>query len=296
VNGAVTYHHDMEHWTNGFRRSYRVHFPSGYNPERSYPLVVVIHGAFDTAEGVERFTGFSDLADREGFIVMYPNGIGLLGYLQHWNAGHCCGKAFDDRIDDVGFVTTAIEEFSGRFTIDRNRIYVTGFSNGGMLTYLLGAERSDLFAAIAPVAASFGGKASAESPEWQPPVPSRPMPVLVIHGLADSYVPVEGGFSERRGGTASFLSVPESVRYWVEWNRCPSGSMTKNQYSSAVHQTIWENCDHQTRVVLYILENWGHLWPGPFETRALDAAHPLKPFDGAEIIWQFFRMYTRDDR
>jgi polyhydroxybutyrate depolymerase len=158
VEGGKTYKNAVDIRINGFRRTYLVHIPSGYKAETPLPLVVVIHGAFDTAEGMEKITRFSQLADREGFMVLYPNGMGLLGFLQHWNAGHCCGKAADDQVDDVGFVAAAIEDVCVRFKVDRDRIYMMGFSNGGMLTHRFAAERGDLLAAAAPMAASIGGK------------------------------------------------------------------------------------------------------------------------------------------
>lgn len=284
--------HEMNYQTDGFQRSYRIHFPSNYNPEKIYPLVVVVHGAFDTAEGIEEVTGFSRLADREGFIVMYPNGIGIFGFLQHWNAGHCCGKAAEDHIDDVGFVTRAIKEVAGRFRIDRRRIYMTGFSNGGMFTYLFGAKKSHLLAAIAPVAASFGGQASAEDSAWQPPIPEKPLPVLVMHGLEDNYVPYAGGTSERRGGTATFLPVWESVQFWVKWNQCAGDPVKQELFSNMVHTSQWTACRSRVPVILYTLDNWRHYWPGPYDARRLDANHPLKTFNAAEIIWDFFKHHS----
>ena len=81
---------------DGYERTYRVHVPAGYRDGEPTPLVVVLHGAFSTSVEMEKHTGFSALADREGFAVVYPDGIGILGFLQHWNAGHCCGKAAAD--------------------------------------------------------------------------------------------------------------------------------------------------------------------------------------------------------
>ena len=89
INGPATYRERMDLFTGGFQRSYRVHIPSGYYGISALPLVVVIHGAFDTARGIEKFSAFSKLADREHFIVLYPEGTGIFGCLQHWNAGHC---------------------------------------------------------------------------------------------------------------------------------------------------------------------------------------------------------------
>ena len=189
--GPKTYQGAVDIRLNGFRRTYLVHIPPGYRPEIPLPLVVVIHGAFDTAAGMEKFSNFSRLADSENFIVMYPSGFGILGFLQHWNAGHCCGKAADDNLDDVGFIAAAIEDISDRLKIDSDQIYMAGFSNGGMLVYRFAAERGELLAAIAPLAASAGGKSAEDAPQWHIPDPVQPLSVITIHGLADDDVPTK---------------------------------------------------------------------------------------------------------
>lgn len=153
----------MELTTGGFQRDYRVHVPVGYDGRTPLPMVIVIHGAFDTARGMEKFSGFSDLADIERFIVLYPNGIGILGLLQHWNAGHCCGKAAADGIDDVGYLAAAIKDAGKRLAVDRRRIFMVGFSNGGMMAYRFAAERGRMLAGVACLAASMGGRASADA-------------------------------------------------------------------------------------------------------------------------------------
>ena len=127
------------------------------------PLVVVLHGGGGNAENIEEVTGFSEKADEEGFIVVYPDGSGRLDrYLLTWNAGFCCGYALENNIDDVGFIRALIEYLQEKYAINRNMIYVTGISNGGMMSYRLGAELSDIVAAIAPVAGSIGGQATEE--------------------------------------------------------------------------------------------------------------------------------------
>jgi len=105
---SKTYKNKVDMRVRGSRRSYLIHVPPAHNSQQPLPLVVVIHGAFETAKDMEKRTGFSDLADQEGFVAVYPNGFGLFGLLQHWNAGHCCGKAAADDIDDVGFLKQAI--------------------------------------------------------------------------------------------------------------------------------------------------------------------------------------------
>jgi polyhydroxybutyrate depolymerase len=289
--GPKTYKNTVDIKLNGFRRTYLLHIPTGYPMRHPLPLVVVIHGAFDTAAGMEKFTGFSELADREGFIVLYPNGMGILGWLQHWNAGHCCGKAAADNVDDVGFVTAAIEDVCARLTIDRRRIYMVGFSNGGMFTYRFAAERGDLLAAAAPLAASIGGKASEVTPEWRIPEPKQPLAMIVFHGLADDDVPYAGGISPYRGGPRTYWSVEDSVQFWVTHNGCNPKVVSSSLENGSVELKSWAVCKNDTEVVLYLIKNWGHVWPGKYFTAKLAEGNPLKDFDATEIIWDFFRSH-----
>jgi polyhydroxybutyrate depolymerase len=291
--GPKTYKRSIDIRIMGARRTYLVHIPSNYNPQKPLPMVVVIHGAFDTAQGVEKFSGFSDLADRENFIVMYPNGVGIFGFLQHWNAGHCCGKAADDNWDDVGFVAAAIEDVQARVMIDSSRIYMVGFSNGGMFTYRFAAERGDLLAAAAPMAASIGGKPSADAPEWHIPVPAQPLSMIIIHGLADDDIPYEGGISRHRGGTRTYWSVDESVKFWVMHNGCNPKAVVTRLNDGNVSLKSWGNCRDDTEVALCLIKGWGHVWPGKYFTADLPADDPLKDFDSAEIIWNFFKLQRR---
>lgn len=286
---ALTYKAEVDLRFNGFRRTYLIHLPPGYDAGRPLPLVVVVHGAFDTAEGMERFSGFSDLADQENFIALYPNGIGILGYLQHWNAGHCCGKAAADQWDDVGYLAMVIEDVCSRLAIDRRRIYMTGFSNGGMMTYRFGAERGDLLAAIAPLAATAGGRPDGESPEWRIPEPIKPLPLLSIHGLSDDYVPFNGGTSPARGTEREYWPVKRSLGIWIQRNQCRSNPTTIEQPGGKVQVDTWDDCRQGNDIVLYTLDGWGHLWPGPYFNAELAPGDPLKNFDAARIIWDFFK-------
>jgi polyhydroxybutyrate depolymerase len=293
VEGPRTYKNSVDIEINGFRRTYLVHVPPGYVPETPLPLVVVIHGAFDTAEGIERVSGFSRLADREGFIVLYPNGMGILGFLQHWNAGHCCGKAADDQVDDVGFVTATIEDVCARLRVDRDRIYMVGFSNGGMLAYRFAAERGDLLAAVAPMAASIGGRPSEDLPEWRIPEPVQPLSIIPMHGLVDDDVPYEGGISRHRGGTRTYWPVEQSVEFWVSRNGCKPPPVIKTLYEGRVVVKSWTDCTNNTEVALYLITGWGHVWPGNSFTAVLAGDDPLRNFDAAEILWAFFKTHQR---
>lgn len=293
LNGPATYRQRMDMRYNLLKRSYLVHVPPAYDPKKAFPLVVVLHGAFDNASGVEKATGFSQLADRENFIVQYPNGISLFGFLQHWNAGHCCAKAASDNVDDVGFIAASIEDLCSRLNIDRHRIYMVGFSNGGMMAYRFAAERSDLLAAVAPLAASIGGSPSADQPEWRIPVPEHALSVISMHGMQDEDIPYEGGISPRRGGDRRYYSVPESIGFWVKHNGCDATMDEQTAYQGSVTVKSWKGCSDGNEVSLYLLKGWGHVWPGKVFLGSLEAGHPLKEFEAAEIIWDFFKQHRR---
>ena len=291
ISGPATYHQRMNFFTGGFQRSYRVHIPSGYDGIPPLPLVVVIHGAFDTAKGIEKFSGFSRVADREKFLVLYPEGIGLFGCLQHWNAGHCCGKAANDQIDDVGYLARAIDDVCRRLSVDRNRIYMAGFSNGGMMTYRFAAEHTNMLAAAAPIAASIGGRPNHRTPKWCIPKPQKPLPILIIHGLEDDDVPFEGGISMHRKGERTYYPVNDAVRFWNEVNGCKEAPSVSNSCKGAIQITKWDDGSNASPTVLCKIIGWGHVWPGPYFTAQLPATDPLLCFDVAEMIWQFFKRF-----
>jgi polyhydroxybutyrate depolymerase len=277
----------------GARRNYLLHIPQNYRKGDSPALVIALHGAFSTAREFEERTGFSRLADREGFIVAYPNGgFGLFGFFQHWNAGHCCGKAAEDNVDDVGFLMAVINDVEDRLQIDTGRIYMTGFSNGGMLTYRFAAEKTDILAAAAPLDASAGGRAEKDDPLWVIPQPVENLPMIVFHGADDLNVPFAGGISPEKGGEREYLSVEESLAIWVRANSCNPDTKSETLYGGRVHKTTW-NENQYNEISLYIIDDWGHKWPGKYITDQLNSDDSLKGFDAAEIIWEFFKKHRK---
>lgn len=272
----------------GFRRSYRLHIPPVFTPDAALPLVIVIHGAFSTAEIMEQETGFSQLADREKFLVAYPNGMGIFGLLQHWNAGHCCGQAKKENVDDVGFLDEMIKDIQRSVMVDARRIYVVGFSNGGMLAHRYAAERAQTVAAAATLAASIGGRHEDDPAAWQIPEPDTPVPMLIMHGTADPSVPYAGGESKQHGGQF-YLSVKASAAFWQKHNRCRTLPEKQTLRQEQVLVSRWKGVKPEQTVVLYTLKDWGHQWPGHYFTDKLPPSHPLYMFDGTRLIWQFFK-------
>jgi polyhydroxybutyrate depolymerase len=292
---SVTLKRSLNIKVKGRQRSYLVHIPGNYKADEAYPLVVVLHGAFGTAAEMEKRTGFSRLADREKFMVVYPNGAyGILGFLQHWNAGFCCGKAAEDKLDDVGFLQAVIREVGAAYHLDSHRVYMTGFSNGGMLTYLFAEMHPEALAAAAPLGAAIGGRASDKEPVWVVPEPNEPVPLLIMHGLADQNVPFRGGISPVYGGTREFFSVAQAADFWVRVNHCGPEPTVDSLNGGAVERKTWQGPPEESApVVLYTLQGWEHRWPGAYFTAKLPPNHPLYRFDAAEIIWDFFRQYSR---
>jgi polyhydroxybutyrate depolymerase len=162
-----------------------------------------------------------------------------------------------------------------------------------MLVYRFAAERGDLLAAAAPLAASIGGRASADTPEWRIPEPVRPLPLLVMHGGSDDDVRYEGGVSLHRGGTRSYLPVEESVEFWVRRNGCNPRPTRRHLYGGRVLLTLWPDCQNSADVALYRIDGWGHVWPGGSLTADLAGDDPLRDLDAAEIIWDFFKSHPR---
>ena len=289
-----TYQQKLDLKVMGAKRDYWLHIPANYDHQKETALVVVVHGAFSTARKMEKESGFSALADREGFLVAYPSGAyGLFGLFQHWNAGHCCGKAADDSTDDVGFLDEVIDDIRRRFPVDSGRIYMVGFSNGGMLTHRFAAERTKRLAAAAPLAAALGGRASSEAPFWKTPQPSEALPMIIFHARDDEAVPYDGGISPRKGGEREYISVAESVNFWIENNHCHDEAIEEQLYEGRVTRASWADRQGKNEVILYSIDNWGHKWPGRYFTRKLDKNDPLRNFKAADIIWEFFKRHTR---
>jgi polyhydroxybutyrate depolymerase len=246
---------------DGLTRTYLVHVPSSYDDNMPTSLVIVLHGYTGTAEGMETLTGFTVKSDKEGFIVVYPQGLE-----QRWNVGFGSLKF---NTDDVGFIDELINRLEQKYAIDPNRIYVTGFSNGAMMAYLLGAALSNKIAVIAPVAGSIG--AITNNVLERIPEPSKPVSVIVFHGTADTSVLYEGD---------GFLSVAESVAFWVNYDNCYKNPQNETSVNGQVIKSVYSGGINGTEVVLYTIVNLGHDWP-------------TTPINATDIIWNFFISHPK---
>jgi polyhydroxybutyrate depolymerase len=248
----------------GLDRSYRIHKPAGL--PAAAPLVVMLHGAFGDAEQAENSYGWDALADSAKFVVAYPDGIA-----QTWNAHGCCGKAERENIDDVGFITTMVGETEAALPIDKSRVYVTGISNGGIMSYAL-ACNSGIFAAIGPDAATMLDACTAP----------HPTSVIHIHGTADRLVPYNGG---QGASTVNGPSIPDVNAFWRNVNQCGPPVVT---IKAPVTTSTAACADHRS-VELITIEGGRHQWPGG--TTFLERFGPAHALNATQTIWQFFAAH-----
>ena len=270
---------------NGNKRLYQIYIPSTYDGSEKMPLVLAFHGGGGNSDNMKDKTGFNEIAEREEFIVVYPDGSGKLrDRLLSWNAGYCCGYALENNVDDVDFIRSLITELQNKYSIDQSMIFATGHSNGAMMSYRLGSELSDIIAGIAPVAGSIGGRATEDSEEWIIPDPEKPVSVLAIHGLLDENVPYDGGTGENTRNTRVDKSVSESIHFWVEHNNCDTEPISNTQGNITID--IYSNGNKGTEVVLITILNGGHYWPGTEQD-------PYQDIIAAEEIWDFFKDHPK---
>ena len=279
---------------DGLQRSYILHLPSSYNPNDSYPLVLVFHGGGGNAENIQETTNFSQKADDENFIVVYPDGTGKLKRrLLTWNCGFCCGYALENNIDDIGFIRELIEHLQEKYQINPNMIYATGLSNGGIMSYYLGAELSDIFAAIAPVAAQIGGQATLQEKLWRIPEPNYPVSVIAFNGMNDSRVPYDGGQSiDNDTAVYSWMSTNESIQFWVNQNQCHSIPQRNISSSGNIIIDTYSSGKNNTEVQLVTIVNGTHCWPGG-QKGWKNGAEPTKEISATDIIWDFFENHPK---
>jgi len=272
----------------GLRRSYRVHLPPGHGARRNLPLVVAVHGAFSSPSHFAEVTGLDAVADREGFVVAYPAGLGPP--LRHWNSGHCCGPMRALGIDDLEYLDAVIRDAQQNLAVDPSRTYLVGHSNGGMLVHHFAALRPDRIAAAAVVAGTIGGKPSRDEPVWQVPAPKQPIPMLIVHGRLDERVPYVGGSDSRSRGGRTWLSAAASARFWSRHAGCSDGPQHDTLHRGHVTREVWDG-PAGCRVELQTVEGWGHAWPRGAHGRVGDEVPD--PIDASTVVWEFFRAQGR---
>ncbi len=266
-------------------RSYLVHIPSNYDPKKQTPVVLAFHGGGANAANMVVFSGLNRKSDEAGFIVVYPSGTGRVDQFLTFNGGNCCGYAMNNRVDDVEFTRQLLDDLAKFANIDPKRVFATGMSNGGIMSYLLASELSDRIAAIAPVSGPMGTDACN---------PKRPVSVIHFHGTDDEHAPFKGGKGKGPSGT-DFKSVEHSIQAWVKANGCENQPVVSKLPDSAkdgttVTRKTYRSGNEDSEVVLILIEGGGHTWPGK-DARLKALGKSTKNISANDLMWEFFEKH-----
>jgi polyhydroxybutyrate depolymerase len=266
---------------NSLYRTYLLHIPPSYVPGNPVSLVVAMHGGFGSGPQLQTQSQLSVKSDNEGFIVVYPEGVESPFGIRTWNAGGCCGYAMNNNIDDVGFLSALIDTLIADYTIDTNRIYATGMSNGAFMSYRLACEKSNRIAAIAPMAGSMNVNICA---------PLRAVPVIHFHSYQDNNVPYQGGIG---AGVSNHYNPPlDSVlNVWSGFSNCIFQNDTLLHDTDYTHIN-WSGCDCGNKLHLYLTQDGGHSWPGVAATSAGDPVSTV--INANDLMWDFFQQHSLD--
>jgi polyhydroxybutyrate depolymerase len=278
----------------GRNRNFTCHVPPGPSTE-SRPLLIALHGRNLTVEEFRRITHFDAIADRHGFVLVYPE-----GYRRSWNDGRGNTPAEREGVDDIAFIRTLIEHLTETVGIDPARVGVTGLSNGGVMCHRLGLKLSDRIAGIAPVAGlmpiSLAGV-----------MPDHAVSVLLIQGDRDTSMPIMGGRAHGRARLLLFLggvrtragpvlSLDATVARWRAINGCTHETRRDPLPASREDPTHVERVGYSggrggTEVECWIVHGGGHTWPGG--PRLIGLGRTSTRFDASEEIGRFVANHSR---
>jgi polyhydroxybutyrate depolymerase len=233
-----------------------------------------------------KLTGFDALADREGIVVAYPDGI-----RRSWADGRLGTPADRQGVDDVGFLRALVREVAAHERIDLTRVYVAGMSNGGFMSERLACEASDLFAAVGVVAATLGENIAATCK------PTHPIPIAYFNGTEDPLVPYNGGVLGADRGRV--LGAEESVQRWATLNGCTGAPVEtalpqRTADGTSVRERAWTTCRDAAEVRAYRVEGGGHAWPGGWAylgERLI--GRTSRNVDASAVLWEFFARHRR---
>ncbi|MDP2290071.1 MAG: alpha/beta fold hydrolase [Actinomycetota bacterium] len=267
---------------DGRTRTYRLYTPSTV-PEGPVPLLVALHGGTGWGAQFQRTSGFDGLAEANGFLVVFPDGIGIGAdgtQMRTWNAGYCCGPAVRENVDDVAFIDALIDAIGAEHDIDDARVFAAGHSNGGMLSYRLACELSDRIVAVGVQSGSLG---------VEPCAPSRPVSLLHIHGSEDRNHPIEGGEGSVSISGVSYRSAMSSVELMAAGVGCGEASASAERGDLRV--TTWSGCDG-VEVQLLAVTGASHAWMGhPAPNPSADP--PYQGIDSSVEILTFLLNHPR---
>ena len=249
---------------DNIEREYLIYVPDSYNQTSATPMMINFHGFSYTASEYMKYADMRSIAESNEFILVYPQGSCSDG-LSHWNP---CPRGGDNKstADDLGFIQAMINDISTQYNVDQERIYATGYSNGGMMAYGLAHHKSDLIAAIACVSGimldCFGST-------------SHPMPILHLHGTSDNELPYNGN--------SDYPSVQSILEYWIGFNNTSINPTSRidNSGTIPIEQYIYDQGDNSVSVEHLKYIGGEHVW---FE-------NTFQGYSTGELIWNFVSKY-----
>ncbi|MEO0392607.1 MAG: PHB depolymerase family esterase [Pseudomonadota bacterium] len=289
ASGAINY--------QNINRLFLVHKPpqaqahGGLSPV-PVPTVIVLHSTGGSPERVAELSKFNAYADQFGFQVAYPAAVD-----RAWNDGRPDSPGRAD-VDDAGFMASLAGHLVDNFNADPARLFLVGLAEGGMVAQQVACDHSRLFAAVATINATLPETVAARCQ------PSAPMPILMIHGTSDPFIPFRGGMSTHMGQPAGpVLGAFETAEAWTRSNGC-IGDVSLRRFPDAeiadgsrVIAHRWNGCRTHADVVLYEIERGGPTWPGVSDQlnqlRKFVLGRPNMDIDAGEEIWSFFQYRDR---
>jgi polyhydroxybutyrate depolymerase len=244
---------------HGTPRSYILRFPKEYDGKAMLPMVVLLHGAGDSAAYAEEAYHFAEKADKEKFVLVIPD---ALGDIHAWSS-HGDSQATKD---DIEFLTTLLETLPKTYAIDPKRLFVAGHSAGAMMTYRMAGERPDLIAAIGIVA----GVVDSDFPS-----PKTPVPLIAFHGKEDSVL--------------DYTELATALDFWAKADKCPDPPK-EEKVNEFVTRQIFKPAEGGADMVAYTLVRGNHMWAGgkimPGKTM-----EPVQDLSATDVMWDFFKTH-----
>lgn len=264
--------------SSGSVRKYLIHVPRSYDAAKPAPLVISFHGFAEWPAHQMEISHWNDLADEQGFIVVYPLGTRIP---LRWNAYDPQGSGTGSEAE-VQFISELIDKLSGEYSIDPSRVYANGLSNGGGMSVLLACRLSARVAAI-------GSVSGAHVLPWDQCGPGRPVPMIGFHGTEDPIVPYEGGGNSGLG--SHFPNVPAWMQAWARRNGCDPVPLELPSRGK-VSGVEYARCNQGAGVVFYTVHGGGHAWPGGGELPEFLVGHTTRDVDATRVMWEFFSRHS----
>jgi len=276
-----------------YQRKFTVHTPTGFTNSKPVPLVIMLHGGGGTMTNAQGFTNLNSVSNTNGFLAVYPQGYGIIpsgGF--SWADGR--GTSADIAgVDDLGFIDKLLNTLLTNYSIDTNKIYICGFSNGGFMTQRFACKQNQRFAAMASLGSIMDTTLFANCN------PKRPIPMLFMLGTADPFVPYNGGPMIGSGPVPPIVGIDTLINFWKQNNNCITSNspitITDIDLTDSSTVTLFNftNCSCNANVSFYKINGGGHTWPGvEIPSYEIIAGQTNEDIQASVELWNFFNAHT----